>query len=302
MVELSSLHILLTYRCLFECEHCFVWGSPKQEAVFSLADLEQVLDQAAAVPSIRSVYFEGGEPFLYYPILLAGVQAAAARGLEVGVVTSGYWGTTVDDAVEWLQPMAGALRNVSVSTDLLHYDQVISSESRNILAACEQLKIPVSTIICELPEEAPDAPSQTRGEPVEGGAILFRGRAVPSFARQSPGHPWDSFDECPFEDLADPGRVHLDPLGNLHVCQGLVMGNLFEVPLGRILLAYDPDADPVVSPLLRGGPAELVRAHDLPHAETYADACHLCYTARDRLRERYPSILRPGQMYGEGQT
>jgi hypothetical protein len=302
MVELSSLHILLTYRCLFECEHCFVWGSPNQKGVFTLADLEQVLDQAAAVPSIRGVYFEGGEPFLYYPVLLGGTQAAAARGLDVGIVTNGYWGTTVDDAVEWLQPMADALTSISVSTDLLHYDDVISAEARNILAACEQLKIPASTIICETPAEAVAKPGQGRGEPVEGGAIMLRGRAVSSFADRAPGKPWDSFDECPFEDLADPGRVHLDPLGNLHLCQGLVMGNLFEEPLGQVLLGYDPATDPVVAALLRGGPAELVRANDVPHLETYADACHLCYIAREQLRERFPSTLRPGQMYGDGLT
>ncbi|HSR46759.1 MAG TPA: radical SAM protein [Anaerolineales bacterium] len=302
MVELSSLHILLTYQCLFECEHCFVWGSPKQKGVFSLADLEQVYDQASTVPSIRSTYFEGGEPFLYYPLLLAGVRAAAARGLDVGIVTNGYWGTSVDDAVEWLRPMAGALTSISVSTDLLHYDEVVSSEARNILAACEQLKIPVSTITCETPVEATDRPGRGRGEPVEGGAIMLRGRAVTSFADRSPGKPWDSFEECPFEDLADPGRVHLDPIGNLHVCQGLVMGNLFEAPLDRILATYDPEADPVVAALLRGGPAELVRAHDVPHLATYGDACHLCYAAREQLRERFPSTLRPGQMYGDGLT
>ena len=26
-MELTSLHILLTYQCTCECEHCFVWGS-----------------------------------------------------------------------------------------------------------------------------------------------------------------------------------------------------------------------------------------------------------------------------------
>lgn len=300
MAEISSLHFLLTYRCLFECEHCFVWGSPKQEGVFSRSRLVDALDQAGSVPSIRSVYFEGGEPFLYYPILLAGVRAAADRGYSVGIVTNGFWGTTVDDALEWLRPMAGALTDLWVSTDLLHSEQVISLESRNVLAACEELRIPVSTIICDAPGEEGETPSQARGDPVESGPIMMRGRAVVSFAGGSTGRAWDSFDECPYEDLTDPGRVHLDPFGNLHVCQGLVMGNLFERPLDEILRTYDPDSDPVLAPLLHGGPAELVRTHDLPHTETYADACHLCYTARDQLRGRFPAVLRPGQMYGEG--
>jgi len=29
-MKLSSLHVLLTYQCNYECDHCFVWGSPRQ--------------------------------------------------------------------------------------------------------------------------------------------------------------------------------------------------------------------------------------------------------------------------------
>ena len=315
MIEIVGLHILLTYRCTFECDHCFVWGSPKQPGTFTVADIDRALDQAGALGTIRSVYFEGGEPFLFYPILLAGVRAAAERGFDVGIVTNGYWATSVEDAVEWLRPIAQWLTDLSVSSDLLHYDQVASPESRNILAACERLGIPASTIACEPPEGASQAPVLSRGQPVEGGgiprpsakypsvgrgAVMFRGRAVAKFAPQAPKQPWDSFDECPHEDLAEPERVHLDPLGNLHLCQGLVMGNLFERPLREIVEAYAPHADPVVGPLLAGGPAEVVRVYALPHAEGYADACHLCYTTRELLRPRFPETLGPGQMYGQG--
>jgi len=78
------------------------------------------------------------------------------------------------------------------------------------------------------------------------------------------------------------------------------MGNLFERPLIEIVATYDPQAQPIVGPLLAGGPAALVERYQLPHEETYVDACHLCYTLRDALRERFPEVLGPGQMYGEG--
>jgi hypothetical protein len=41
-----------------------------------------------------------------------------------------------------------------------------------------------------------------------------------------------------------------------------------------------------------------VRRYELPHAEQYADACHLCYQVRLSLRKRFPDILLPDQMYG----
>ncbi len=131
---------------------------------------------------------------------------------------------------------------------------------------------------------------------------MFRGRAAIVLTDGLPMQAWDTFTRCPYENLADPGRVHLDPFGYLHLCQGLVMGNMFERPLTQILQEYDPQQHPIVAPLLAGGPAELARQYDLPHEEGYVDACHFCYMAREMLRSRFPDLLAPDQMYGDGRT
>ena len=78
--------------------------------------------------------------------------------------------------------------------------------------------------------------------------------------------------------------AHIDPLGHVHVCQGISIGNVFEMPLRAICERYDPETHPITGPLLAGGPAELVRRYELPHERGYADACHLCYEAREMLR------------------
>jgi len=75
---------------------------------------------------------------------------------------------------------------------------------------------------------------------------------------------------------------------------------MFERPLVELVEEYNPQAHPIVGPLLAGGPAALVERYDLPHEETYVDACHLCYEARVMLRQRFPKWLTPDQMYGEG--
>ena len=40
MIRISGLHLLLTYQCTYECDHCFVWGSPWQSGVFTVERLE----------------------------------------------------------------------------------------------------------------------------------------------------------------------------------------------------------------------------------------------------------------------
>ena len=299
-MSLTGLHFLLTYQCLLSCEHCFTWGSPDLHGTFSLADVEQVLDQAVALGTIEQVYFEGGEPFLYYPILTGAVHQSALRGLKPGIVTNGYWATSATDAEAWLRPMAAELEDLFVSSDLLHYDQLVSPQAHNALAAAERLSIRANLIVCETPGAPREALDPDRGQPIEGGSIVYRGRAIASFAAAAPKLAWQSYTECPYEELLAPERLHVDYQGNLHLCQGLLIGNLFAQPLVEIMAGYQPEQHPIVGPLVRGGPAELARAHGLAPAEGYADACHLCYTARDQLRARFPESLGPGQMYGEG--
>ncbi|HET9590248.1 MAG TPA: radical SAM protein [Anaerolineales bacterium] len=291
-----GLHILLTYQCTYECDHCFVWGSPWQTGTLTLEQIEQILRQAKEA-GITSIYFEGGEPFLHYPILVQGVRKAADMGFTVGIVSNAYWANSVADAEEWLRPFAGRLADLTVSSDLFHCSEALGKRPQNALAAAKWLHIPTGMISIA----QPDAPAkQTHGQIEEEGAVMYRGRATANLIARATLHPWESFDCCPHEDLREPGRVHLDPLGNLHICQGIAIGNVFEKSLKTICEEYDPDAHPICGPLLAGGPAGLVAEYDLPHASSYADACHLCYEARSALRDEFPKLLGPDQMYGVG--
>ncbi|MBI5946224.1 MAG: radical SAM protein [Chloroflexi bacterium] len=286
-MKLSGLHILLTYQCTYECDHCFVWGSPWQSGTLTYEQVEQILEQAKEA-GVTSIYYEGGEPFLYYAILVKAVRKAADMGFEVGIVSNAYWANSVADAEEWLHPFAGLLADFTVSSDLFHCSECLGERPQNALVAAKWLHLPTGMISIDPPE-------------VEGNAaVMYRGRAVKMLAEKATSHPWERFDSCPHEDLREPGRVHLDPLGNIHICQGITLGNVFETRLKDICEKYNADAHPICGPLLEGGPAALVTEYNLlqGHASRYADACHLCYAARTSLRDRFPQYLNPDQMYG----
>lgn len=293
-MKLSGLHILLTYQCTYECDHCFVWGSPWQSGTFTLEQIENILVQAKEA-GVASIYLEGGEPFLYYAILVKAVRMAADMGFSVGIVSNAYWANSVADATEWLRPFAGRLADLTVSSDLFHCDECLGERPQNAIVAAKWLGIPTGMISIAQPNEEAE---KSHGQIEDASAVMYRGRAAEKLAGRAASHPWEKFDACPHEDLCEPGRVHLDPLGNLHICQGLVIGNLFEKPLKQICEEYDPHAHPICGPLLAGGPAELMTEYNLTHASHYADACHLCYKARTTLRARFPQLLKPDQMYG----
>ncbi|MCP4301467.1 MAG: hypothetical protein GY783_12840 [Gammaproteobacteria bacterium] len=259
--------------------------------------IEHILGQAEALGSIEWIYFEGGEAFLYYAILDAGIRLAKESGFKVGIVSNAYWATADTDAIKWLQPFAGLVDDLSISSDAYHGSDASPSHPEIARRAAQQLGIPVDFISVAEPEAA-DACGAAGQLPAGESAVLFRGRAADVLASRVAAKSWEQFAECPWENLREPERVHVDPFGNLHICQGISIGNLLQRPLSEIMADYDADDHPIVGPLLAGGPAEIVRRYDLAHDDEYADHCHLCYKSRCALRQRFPNVLTPDQMYG----
>ncbi len=237
---------------------------------------------SAEALGVSQVAFEGGEPFLRYPTLLRCVDAARTRDLAAGAVTNGFWASDMDRALSLLHRLKEAgLTSLMISTDDFHGDE---EEAR-----CAGLAVEAA---CEL-----DIPVVTARTSLDG--VMFRGRAAAELASQSPQHRPELFTSCPHEDLANPTRVHIDAWGCVHLCQGLTMGRVSESrPLEQLVDEYRPHHHPVVGPLLSGGPLALAQTFDLDLDRGYADACHLCYRAREAIRDQFPEYLGPGPMYG----
>jgi len=299
-MSISGLHLLLTYKCNFECDHCFVYSHPHAKGVMKISDIKMILKEAKKIGSIEWIYFEGGEPVLYYPIMLWGLREAKRLGYKTGFVTNAYWATSVEDAKEWLRPICEiGVSDATISDDAFHYGREEENLAKYAHQAARELGLPVGKITIDDPTEYLIG-REWKGKPVTEGAVLFKGRAVEKLVEGLPRKPWAEFDECSDEDFSNQNRVHIDPFGYVHVCQGIAIGNMKKTSLLRIIEDFDPRKHSICGPILEGGPAELVRKYDIEHEEGYVDECHLCYCTRLRLRERFPEILAPDQMYGVG--
>jgi hypothetical protein len=259
-----------------------------------------VFAEIAKISSISSVYFEGGEPFLYYPLMVEGIRIAREMDLKTGIVSNGYWATGVEDAELWLKPISELkVSELSLSDDTFHYGEVKETPSQMALKAAQRLEMPAGSICIEEPTvKTPGDAEHGKGEPVVGGGAMFKGRAVDKLTEGLPRKHWERFITCPHEELIDPGRVHVDSYGHVHICQGLSMGNMWKTPLSELVRKYDPHSHPICGPLIRGGPAALAREYDVEHEDTYVDECHMCYLVRKALIDRFPEYLAPRQVYG----
>jgi MoaA/NifB/PqqE/SkfB family radical SAM enzyme len=293
---LTGVHFLLTYKCVYECDHCFLYCSPSIEGVFTLAQVKAALSQMKEIKSIDTAYFEGGEPFLYYPLMVESLRLAKDMGFKIGIVSNAYWATSKDDALLWLAPLAKiGISDLSVSRDTFHGES--DEKPRFAIEAAKELGIPCDSICIEAPKVIHDD-KKWQGEPVVGGDVLFKGRAADKLIEGLPRRDYSGFNDCPHEELVSPGRVHLDPFGNVHICQGISIGNINERSLKEIFESYDPKSHPIIGPLLSGGPAQLAREYDIDISAGFVDACHLCFEVRRKLLDRFPEHLTPKQVYG----
>lgn len=294
-MSLEQIHFLLTYNCNYECDHCFLYCSPRAKGTFTLAQIRSVLIETNRIPSVDTVYFEGGEPFLYYPVLLAALKEAKTMGLRTGIVSNTYWATSVADAEIWLRPFADlGVDFISVSDDTFHHGERSGTPAERAKTAGERLKLNTSVICIDSPGER----TGPKGEPIVEGAAMLRGRAADKLTEGLHLQDGKAFSVCEWEKLRSPKRVHVDPYGYVHICQGISMGNMWKIPLAELVDGYRADKHPICGPLLDGGPALLAKHYSIPCGDGYAHACHLCYETRKRLLGRFPEYLGPEQVYG----
>lgn len=297
---LTGIHFLLTYMCNLECNHCFIYSGPSAKGTFTLSQIRKVLDEATKIGTIKWIYFEGGEPFLFYPLMFEGIKVARSMGFKVGVVTNAYYATSEEDAELWLKPLCElGISDLSISNDPFHYEDEKGNPAKCALDTAKKLSMPITEIRIEKPiVKTGIDKEQDKGEPVIGGGAMFRGRAAEKLVEGLPQRWWEEFTECPYENLKSPERVHLDPYGNVHLCQGLSMGNMWRTPLSKMAKNYDADSHPICRPLVRGGPALLAKEYKIKHEDKYVDACYFCYLVRLALLDRFPQYLTPRQVYG----
>jgi hypothetical protein len=275
-----------------------LYCGPRAEGTFTIGQIEQVLEEAVKIGIIEWIYFEGGEPFLFYPLLEEGIRRAKAKGFKVGVVTNGFGSNSKEDSELYLKPLKKlGVDYLSISNDTYHYGEQDINPATVAVSVAESLSIETAPICIEPPRIIKDI-EEGKGKPVVGGGAKFRGRAVEKLTENLPLTPPELLIECPDEDLESPSRVHLDPLGNVHICQGISMGNMWETPLSELVKKYRASEHPVCGPLIHGGPAELAKEWGIIPEQGYIDECHFCYLIRKATIDRFPEYLAPRQVYG----
>jgi organic radical activating enzyme len=258
-----TMTIVLGYRCNIRCAHCcFSSGPARADSADFLArigaseegpdhgfpalDLDAVaptIEAAAALGSLRTVVFSGGEPVLFFDVLRAGLATARRCGLTTTIVTNSTWAKTPAAAARVLDKLVAAgLDQVALSYSDYHAEFVPLAWLKTALDESLAHGLRVALVVAERPEggvtargllEALVVDSSLVGDRVlvMGGPVIAtgRGRSLPEADVIAPT-PVDAHAGCP-----NIGRYpSVTPDGKLFACTGAPHRDIPELEVGRL--------------------------------------------------------------------
>lgn len=337
----DTLNVVLGYRCNAECRHCCTSCGPRADepaarrflgniAVATGTDLDafpqlteetvvQLVDLAGATPTIGRVSFTGGEPILFKPVLLAGLQRAKQHGLATRIVSNGSWAKTPEGARRLIGQLADAgLGQLTLSCSDYHSEFVEIDCLRNALEAAlgtpmevgfsvitrndGQVSVEFLKRFLAVPEELVDRRVHFFETPV---MATGRGDTLP---------PEDFFEEYP--QVNAHGRCDVagrtptvTPDGRLMACCGFPYREIPELDFGSIdgELAgpmRDLEQDFMVFWIRAVGPYGILRRLGLGRLPEFSNICQACRflfverESRQRLAE-YLDTHSPEEIFQE---
>ncbi len=297
-VRYAQLVLTLAYGCNMRCPHCFIGEKlDDHETRLSYDDAVQIIESAARLQTIRSVAFVGGEPFLFYKLMLR-IAAYVHRHYhcDLNVTTNASWAKTANQTEKLLDPLhALGLRWLMVSLDSYHLEYGTFECVAYCLARAQELGINAAAQVIA-----------RRGAPgvVEYKSMLreqidverVRWIESPCSALGNAQTMLEDDDLEWHEDVPEGGCnageiLNIQPDGGIKPCCGaglmaprLSLGNARRESLAGAV--WRAEADPIINSLIaEQGPRGLARSlreagrGDLVERHApFTDACHACHS------------------------
>ncbi|MBN1117081.1 MAG: 4Fe-4S cluster-binding domain-containing protein [Bacteroidales bacterium] len=320
MLKLTGITWITTYNCNLSCNHCFF--ETKGEKKYMNPDMiDLVLKDFPYDKHMFWQHLSGGEIFIDQKKLkeiLKRIRKYFQK--NIGLSTNAYWATEIkktEQTVSELQKIG--VTGIAVSADYYHQQQMPETGPGNLVKVISQSSLKTHTYImgARLAEgiqgaEKINKETELITNRVDGGAgfpvasaterSIGKGSAIniPK-KRKIPQGKCTELNTCLGERSPfNPAMVWIDPYGNVMICYGIVIGNVFQTPFREIVENYNVSAIPILEKLDKEGPKGLFSEaleQGLIVPEEFYDECDLCYQSRKYLRNLYPEVFKPDECY-----
>lgn len=153
VVRLRTVGLVLTLQCNFQCSHCITESTWSQTETIQLEDAHALIDEIAC--ESECICFTGGECLLRKELLIDCMKYAHKKGLNVTMVTNGFW--AVDDTVtrNTLKELSEAgLSGLCISFDRFHTPYVSKENSFRIAHLSKEFNLKHVIRICTTKDDA----------------------------------------------------------------------------------------------------------------------------------------------------
>jgi len=273
-LNIERVEFLTTYHCTGKCVHCSV-GEKLNKTGMTKVDPKragEVLEGLSKRFALKSVMVFGGEPLLYPETTAAILKAAADCGVEKReLITNGYFSKNlakINDVANKLID-AGVTR-ILLSVDAFHEETIPSDTVANFADAILDTgfqEIYLHPAWLESRDAKNDYNFETTQilarfddlglEITEGNVVRPEGYAKVNLCEYFVKGCYDKEQGCgdsPYTDRPDDVRtLSITPDGEVQVCGGFTIGNIYKDPIEKILDRYNPTKDRVMNALLKGG-------------------------------------------------
>ena len=140
---LSTIGLVLSYKCMLSCPSCLVNAGPDRIEEINTDDAIKIISKLAAYRDnfIKELKLIGGEPFFDMEKLSRITNFASKMGLIVSSITNCYWANTGHNAYIILSLMRG-IKKLIFSTDVFRQKFFPINYIENAVQAAKSLEIP----------------------------------------------------------------------------------------------------------------------------------------------------------------
>ncbi|PKM61967.1 MAG: hypothetical protein CVU99_01275 [Firmicutes bacterium HGW-Firmicutes-4] len=280
---LSKLGLVYTYKCNASCASCCFECHPNLTEKMELKDALDYIHQAAVSSTFDEIGISGGEALLYETEVLEILEYANGLGLKTTLTTNGFWGETLENALNKLKILKEkGLSSLVVSTDEFHQSFISYNYIENILIANETVGIPLKIYNIVI-STSPDHPLETKYKHCDWikGACVPAGRAKQTILSDNYMYG-DYGGRCTYAD-----KLTIMPDNFVYPCcspgirlKAMQLGSVSELSIAQLLKVKENAA--LLNIIIQRGPKWLKEAGEARgcflqnRQDEYVSICHLC--------------------------
>ncbi len=141
MSEVSAVNFILGNRCNSKCSHCFARATPNSQSKLDEQTALNLANQIAVLTQIREIHFNGGEPFLYLPLMQEIAKIVSSKDPKIIKVATGAGEFKTYEGTAAMISRLPRLSELWVSIDNYHLEHIPLANYKNLDTICRQLPI-----------------------------------------------------------------------------------------------------------------------------------------------------------------